>query len=137
MAHQNAVTSQASGDKQGTAGGDSADSGGGTPASDATEEQKDKKQAMDATALYLATELTSELREGRLLLAFKGLPVPEAMREPCKHEAVVAFTFEPEQVHQFLELLIAKTTEAHWDLPLDLPWLEPLNSAVSAKTTSH
>lgn len=137
MAHQNAVATQASVDKEGAAGRVSEDPGGDAPASDTTEEQKDKMPVMDAAALYLATELSSELREGQLLLAFKGLPVPEAMREPCQHEAVVAFTFEPEKVHQFLELLIAKTTEAHWHLPLDLPWLEPLNSAVSAKTTSH
>lgn len=136
MAHQKAVAENASGNKPAATSGESA-IGGSVPASDKSGVQNDKKQATEATELYLATELTSELREGRLLLAFKGLPVPEAMRKPCQHEPVVAFTFEPEQVHQFLELLIAKTTEAHWHLPLDLPWLEPLNSAGSAKTTSH
>lgn len=129
MAHQKAVAGQAEQNRaeQNKAGSST------TPRA----KPEDKDQKTVAADLYLATELTSELREGQLLLAFKGLPLPKAMRTSCKHEPVVAFTLKSEQVHQFIELLIAKSTEAHWHLPLDLPWLEPLDPTVSAKTTSH
>lgn len=124
MAHHKAVAEKNSENKEGAA----------ARTGDAL---KDQKQDADITELYLATELTSELRENRLLIAFKGLPMPEAMRKPSEHQAVVAFTFDSEQVHQFLELLIVKATQAQWHLPLDLPWLEPLNSSASAKTITH
>ena len=133
MAHQRALAGRASsGAKEAAPDSSAAAAGGGHSGG-----SEDSDQSTDEPDLYLATEITSELREKRLLLAFKGLPLPKAMRTSCSHEPVVAFTLEPEQVHQFLELIIAKSTEAQWHLPLDLPWLEPVNSGVSAKTTSH
>lgn len=130
MAHQKAVAGKAEQNKpEQSAGSESGVQSGG--------EAGDKKQQTVAADLYLATELTAELRDGQLLFAFKGLPVPDAMRTSCKHEPVVAFTLKSEQVHQFIELLIAKSTQAQWHLPVDLPWLEPLDPTVSAKTTSH
>lgn len=133
MAHQRALAEQASSATKGQAPDDSVVDDGSEPAA----EPEDKNRPADAADLYLATELTSELRENRLLMAFKGLPLPDAMRTACKHEPIVAFTLEPEQVHQFLEILIVKSTEAQWHLPLDLPWLAPVNTGVPAKTTTH
>ena len=74
--------------------------------------------------LFLATELTLK-RDGReLLVAFKGLPMPQAMTNPSPHVPVVAIGLQAENVHQLVQLLITKAHEARWHLPLDLPWLE-------------
>jgi hypothetical protein len=131
MAHQRALAEQAS------SGAKEAAPDSAAAAEKPSGGLEDNDPPTDEPDLYLATEITSELREKQLLLAFKGLPLPKAMRTSCSHEPVVAFTLEPEQVHQFLDLIIVKSTEAQWHLPLDLPWLEPVNIGVSAKTTSH
>ena len=133
MAHQRALTEQTSNVTKEAA----PDSPTVAAGEERSAEPEGNSQSADEPDLYLATEITSELREKRLLLAFKGLPLPKAMRTSCSHEPVVAFTLEPEQVHQFLELIIVKSTEAQWHLPLDLPWLEPVNIGESTKTTSH
>jgi|GEM_PF-1131232 hypothetical protein len=133
MAHQRALAEQASSVAKEAA----PDSAAAAAVEESAGGSEDSGQSTDEPDLYLATEITSELREKRLLLAFKGLPLPKAMHTSCSHEPVVAFTLEPEQVHQFLELIIVKSTEAQWHLPLDLPWLEPVNAGVSAKTISH
>lgn len=73
---------------------------------------------------YLATELTLQQRDGRLLLAFKGLPLPEAMTTPCPHEPVLAVSLTLDHIHQLLSLLIRKCEAAQWHLPLNLPWLK-------------
>ena len=77
--------------------------------------------------LFLATELTAQLRgeknQQQLLLAFKGLPMPDAMTKPRQHVPIFAISLQADNVHQLLELISAKCDEAHWHLPLDLPWL--------------
>jgi hypothetical protein len=76
--------------------------------------------------LYLATELTTLLRgeknQQQLLLAFKGLPMPDAMTEPRQHIPIFAIPLQADNVHQLLELITVKCNEAQWHLPLDLPW---------------
>src|SRR5690606_20882349 len=89
----------------------------------AVEVQELKKPAA-APALYLATELTVQVDDRKLILAFKGLPMPKAMTEPSPHEPVFAMPLQPEHVHQLIQLLITKAQEAQWHLPLDLPWLQ-------------
>lgn len=87
--------------------------------------------------LFLATELTLK-RDGReLLVAFKGLPMPQAMTNPSPHVPVVAIGLQAENVHQLVQLLITKAHEARWHLPLDLPWLEsPGESKGSASSVT-
>ena len=63
-------------------------------------------------------------RKERLLLAFKGLPLPEAMTIPSAHEPVLAVSLSLDHVHQLLHLLIRKAEMAQWHLPVDLPWLK-------------
>lgn len=94
-------------------------------------------QVQTNTPLFLATELTAQLQPGTLLLAFKGLPVPDAMQSSCPHVPVLAVSLEAAHVHQVLQLLITKATEAMWHLPLDLPWLEAPSQDQVALTVTH
>lgn len=116
------------------------------PDSDSTSAQvhHDKSAEVDArpsqtspTQVYLATELTSQLGNERLQLAFKGLPVPDAMQTPCLHVPVLAVSLETTHVHQVIQLLITQATDALWHLPVELPWLETPSEAPITQTLSH
>ena len=74
--------------------------------------------------LFLATELTTQIDGEQLTLAFKGLAMPEAMVKPSQPAPIFAIPLQVENVHQLIELLIAKCQQAQWHLPLELPWLE-------------
>jgi len=83
--------------------------------------------AGDAPAIpgiYLATELTVQVSADRLTLAFRGLQMPDAMTKASQHVPVLAIPLSLDNVHQLIELFITKAREAHWHLPVDLPWLE-------------
>ena len=74
--------------------------------------------------IYLATELTVQVSADRLTLAFRGLQMPDAMTKAAQHVPVLAIPLSLDNVHQLIELFITKAREAHWHLPVDLPWLE-------------
>lgn len=74
--------------------------------------------------IYLATELTVQVSADRLTLAFRGLQMPDAMTKASQHVPVLAIPLSLDNVHQLVELFITKAREAHWHLPVDLPWLE-------------
>lgn len=74
--------------------------------------------------LYLATELNLQIREKELVLAFKGLELPGAWKTPLAHAPILAAPLKIEHVHQLLHLLIAKAQAAHWNLPVELPWMD-------------
>ncbi|WP_442595285.1 hypothetical protein ACSBPU_02445 [Parapusillimonas sp. JC17] len=90
----------------------------------------ERADAAEATAteapvpIYLATELIIKLDDKQLILAFKGLPMPQAMTQASAHEPVFAMPLSDDHVHQLIELLIKKAQDAQWHLPLDLPWLD-------------
>lgn len=122
MAHQGAMEAKATADKaladekQATADAQPAASQG----------LADDKQSTAPVPenLFLATELTTQIDGEQLTLAFKGLAMPEAMVKPRQPEPVFAIPLQVENVHQLIELLIAKCQQAQWHLPLELPWLE-------------
>jgi len=87
--------------------------------------------------LFLATELTCQLTNDQLQLAFKGLPVPDAMQTPSAHVPVLALSLDATHVHQVIQLLITQATKATWHLPVDLPWLEAKTDNQPAQTLSH
>lgn len=74
--------------------------------------------------IYLSTELIIKLDDKQLIVAFKGLPMPQAMTQASAHEPVFAMPLTADHVHQLIELLIKKSQDAQWHLPLDLPWLD-------------
>lgn len=78
-----------------------------------------------ASELYLATELTVQVNNKQLVMAFKGLPMPDAMLEGRRHTPVMAMPLQVDNVHQLIELLINRAREAEWHLPVELPWLKP------------
>lgn len=90
-----------------------------------------------STRLYLATELACQLDHERLQLAFKGLPVPEAMQTPRHHVPVLALSLEATHAHQVIQLLMTQATSAKWDLPVDLPWTRAAEQGTSAQTLAH
>lgn len=85
-----------------------------------------KEQAAPAKerALYIATSLHLENYPRYALLAFKGLPMPKAMTNPSPHLPIFAIRLNRDHLHQLIRLLIVKAKEAHWDLPVNLPWVE-------------
>ena len=83
----------------------------------------DTGKVKDNTQVYLATEITVNLNKQRLMLAFRGLLMPDAMTQPAKHEPVLAIPLTVENVHQLIELLIVKSQQAQWHLPVNLPWM--------------
>jgi hypothetical protein len=114
MSHQQAMTAKAEADK-------------------AAENRASAEHTADATAqgdgpaiadeLFLATELTIQLRDKQLMLAFKGLSMPDAMTLPRPHVPVLVIPLQVDNVHQLLELLISRAQQANWHLPVNLPWM--------------
>lgn len=126
MAHQEAMAAKATADKalaeeleQQKAQADEADA-------DASDEAPGTPEAKSPVPenLFLATELTTQVSGEQLTLAFKGLAMPDAMVNARLPEPVFAIPLQVENVHQLIELLIAKCQLAQWHLPLELPWLE-------------
>lgn len=74
--------------------------------------------------LYLASHLQLEKYPKYVLLAFKGLAMPQAMVTPSRHVPVFALRLDRDHLHQLIRLLIAKAQEAHWHLPVEIPWLK-------------
>lgn len=75
-------------------------------------------------ALYIATAVQLENYPRYALLAFKGLPMPKAMVTPSAHLPVFALRLDRDHLHQLIRLLIMKAKEAHWELPVNLPWID-------------
>lgn len=74
--------------------------------------------------LYLASHLQLEKYPKYILLAFKGLAMPQAMVTPSRHVPVFALRLDRDHLHQLIRLIIAKAHEAHWHLPVEIPWLK-------------
>jgi hypothetical protein len=117
MAHQQAMQAKSQADQAQT-------EASGEPSSATAGDDAAKGKSSGKPAIYLATELTVQIQEGQLVLGFKGLPMPQAMTMASAHVPVFATPLQSEHVHQLIELLITKSQEAQWHLPLDLPWLE-------------
>ena len=126
MAHQNALES-------GRADNSEAEAEGDTPPPQAVESSEKKapgaKPGKLEGGLYLATSLTMQLKEGQLIMALTGLPMPSAMTKPCEREPLFAIPLQVDHVHQLIQLLIDKAQEADWHLPVNLPWLESPSDA--------
>lgn len=75
-------------------------------------------------ALFIASRIHLENYPRYALLAFQGLPMPQAMTTPSAHLPVFAIRLDRDHLHQLIRLLTAKAKEAHWDLPVTIPWLE-------------
>lgn len=75
-------------------------------------------------ALYIATRISLENYPRYALLAFQGLPMPKAMTTPSAHLPVFAIRLDRDHLHQLIRLLTVKAKQAHWDLPVTIPWLE-------------
>lgn len=122
MAHQNAL--QAGRNSEPESKSESAAAAASALSKGAATPAADKKPSKVAGAIYLATSLTTQLREGELVLAISGLPMPSAMTKPCEREPLFAVSLQVEHAHQLIQLLIDKSQEADWHLPVNLPWLE-------------
>ncbi len=87
------------------------------------------KPGEPSKGIYLATELTVQVSADRLTLAFRGLQMPDAMTKAAQHVPVLAIPLSLDNLHQLIELFITKAREAHWHLPVELPWLESPKAA--------
>lgn len=77
-------------------------------------------------SIFIATEITIKFEEHQVIMAFRGLPMSQAMTQPQSTVPLFAIPLQVDHVHQLIELLIVKAREAQWHLPVELPWLEPL-----------
>jgi hypothetical protein len=122
MAHQGAMEAKATADR---AMADERKAAAEARSAGFELEADDKESAPPVPEnLFLATELTTQISGEQLTLAFKGLAMPHAMVKPSQPEPLFAMPLQVDNVHQLIELLIAKCQEAQWHLPLELPWLE-------------
>jgi hypothetical protein len=119
MAHQGAMEAKVSADKALTEDPKAAEQ---PPGLVPTDENRSSESV--PRALFLATELTTQISGEQLTLAFKGLIMPDAMTRASQPEPVFAMPLQVENVHQLIELFIDKCEQAKWHLPLELPWLE-------------
>lgn len=119
MAHQNALEA-----RRGAQGESETSTGEGAAAPAPGSAEAVQKPRKLEGAIYLATSLTTQMREGELIVAITGLPMPCAMTEPCEREPLFAIPLQVDHVHQLIQLLIDKSQEADWHLPVNLPWLE-------------
>lgn len=94
--------------------------------------QLNTSQLSSTPELFLATELTTEQRDGQLLLGLKGLPLPESMLIPSPHQSLLALSLQTQHLHQLLQLFLNKAAEAQWHLPVDLPWTTDTSTAFAA-----
>lgn len=129
MAHQEAMASKAAADQE-IAERQAAEKAEQVPAANSEEAGHEAAEVDDDAPkhVFLATELMVQSGEERLTLAFKGLPMPEAMVKPSQYQPIFAIPLEVDNVHQLIELLIDKCQQAQWHLPLELPWIEPPNA---------
>ncbi|MFP4155651.1 MAG: hypothetical protein ACLFSG_08155 [Halothiobacillaceae bacterium] len=118
MGHQQAMASRLSTDER------SADEPG-SPARDGSVEDVagSADSGQEATSLWLATGVSVQPEDERLVMALDGLPLPEAMTTAQRHQPIVAFALRPDHVHQVLHMLIGQAQQAGWHLPVDLPWM--------------
>jgi len=128
MAHQEAMQAKAEADRARAENLEQKQAAAGESASTPVPSDE-QSAAFDATlpapeSLYLAIELTTQVSGEQLTLAFKGLPMPDAMVKSSQTVPVFAVPLQVENVHQLVELLIGKCQEAQWHLPLELPWLD-------------
>lgn len=118
MAHQKAMQAKRDTDQ-------AAEESAGLQAGDGERGDAAEATATEAPVpIYLSTELIIKLDDKQLILAFKGLPMPQAMTQASAHEPIFAMPLSDDHVHQLIELLIKKAQDAQWHLPLDLPWLD-------------
>ncbi|MEX0739201.1 MAG: hypothetical protein WD071_07660 [Pseudohongiella sp.] len=137
MAHQEAMEAKAAADKE-IAERQAAEKAEPPSAEASGETALDSSVTEDAAPqhVFLATELMVRSGEERMTLAFKGLPMPEAMVKPSRYQPIFAIPLEVDNVHQLIELLIDKCQQAQWHLPLELPWIEPPAEGGSGKKYS-
>ncbi|TFH75449.1 hypothetical protein E3V39_04870 [Gammaproteobacteria bacterium LSUCC0112] len=133
MSHQGAMEAKTRADKaeseQKSAAAD-AEKAANADKDESLAQDNDKKSAEPSAdpkgeqGIYLATELTVQVKGDRLTLAFRGLQMPDAMTKASQHVPVLAIPLSLDNVHQLIELFITKAREANWHMPVDLPWLE-------------
>lgn len=102
-------------------------------------ETKAEKEANPSASsrAFIATELTCQQADNRLQLAFKGVPVINAMQSEVSQLPVLALSLEATHAHQVIQLMLTRATQANWHLPVDLPWATAEGSMPSAQTSSH
>lgn len=118
MSHQQAMQAKKTQDEEQAQASETGDSEG------KADELLVDDEALRQGDIFLATELTVQAREKELMLALKGLPMPDAMIQRAKHEPILAIPLQRENVHQMIELLMSRAADAQWHLPLELPWQE-------------
>lgn len=100
-------------------------------------EQSHLAESTSGNALYLATEITVKRNGKEVMLALKGLPMPVAMTRPTKQEPILAIPLQQENIHQIIEIFITRTTEAGWDIPVQIPWRNRSKRAAGSKDSAR
>lgn len=134
MAHQGAIEAKATADR--ALADEKQAAADAQPVATQTGEDDVKPATPVPEQLFLATELTTQISTEQLTLAFKGLAMPGAMVKACQPEPVFAIPLQVDNVHQLIELLIAKCQQAQWHLPLELPWIESPDGGSKGKKYS-
>ena len=101
-------------------------SGGGED-SEGDDQSTQTKRTPDA--IYLATAVHFEPREGNILLAFDGIRRDVRQPNGTEPDAALGFVMDRTTAHKVLAMLQDKAKEAGWDLPKPSGWTDKLQQA--------
>jgi hypothetical protein len=87
------------------------------------------QQASAPEAVYLATGVHFEPRQGNILLAFDGVHRDVADPHGTTKEPALGFVMDRVTAHKVLAMLQDKAEEAGWDLPKPSGWTDKLQQA--------
>lgn len=90
-----------------------------------------KRRAPDA--VYLATGVHFEPRDGNILLAFDGVRRDEQEPNGTTKEPALGFVMDRTTAHKVLAMLKEKGDEAGWDLPKPSGWTDKMERAKASK----
>ena len=89
----------------------------------------DQQRTERPEAVYLATAVHFEPREGNILLAFDGVHRDVATPHGTTKEPALGFVMDRTTAHKVLAMLQDKAEEAGWDLPKPSGWTDKLKQA--------
>ena len=92
-----------------------------------------QQQASAPEAVYLATGVHFQPREGNILLAFDGIHRDASEPNGAQPEPALGFVMDRTSAHKVLAMLQDKAEEAGWSLPKPSGWTDKLQQAKASK----
>ena len=92
-----------------------------------------QQQTSAPEAVYLATSVHFQPRDGNILLAFDGVHRDASDPHGNTKEPALGFVMDRTTAHKVLAMLQEKAEEAGWDMPKPSGWTDKLQQAKASK----